>query len=187
MVVDALAAFLAADDDAPPLPDYGPPPLTEEYVAALRRESAAAPDDDRYVMQLPIAPAWYEDAACVDMDTETFHDADAEAVAAALAVCASCPVMTSCRDMAVADASLIGVWGGQTERERAEARRQGAQVRRRPRRDHARPLAGPVQPCGTTAAYQRHRRRGEPACEYCKDAKRAEIRARRARAATQAA
>ena len=28
----------------------------------------------------------------------------------------------------------------------------------------------PLQPCGTPAAYQRHKRRGEPACDACQKA-----------------
>lgn len=89
---------------------------------------AAADDDERHgALHLPIAPAWHDDAACVDMDTEAFHDSSPEALAAAKAVCADCPAIARCRDLAVADSSLVGVWGGQIEKERRTvARRQGA-------------------------------------------------------------
>lgn len=180
-------AFLAADDDTPPPPQYVPPPLTPEYVADLRRAVTASADDEHAVLQLPIAPAWYDHAACADMDPEAFHDGSAEAVVAAKAVCADCPAITACRDLAVADPTLLGVWGGLTERERTEARRQGGQLRQRPHRGHARHSSRPVQPCGTTAAYQRHRKRGEEACEGCKWALREARRASRKEAATEAA
>lgn len=178
--VDALAAFLEFDDDSPPAecaPDYAPPELTEEYVAALRQDMDAAADDDEPhgVLQLPIAPAWYEDAACADMDTEAFHDSSPDAVAAAKAVCADCPAIAQCRDLAVTDPQLFGVWGGQTEKERAVARRQGAPVKRRARREHARGRQG-LQPCGTPAGYRRHRRAGEDACDACKAAHREKSR-----------
>lgn len=43
-------------------------------------------------------------------------------------------------------------------------------------------MAQAVAPCGTVSAYKRHRRRGEPACEECKRAKRAYERDRASRA-----
>ena len=39
-------------------------------------------------------------------------------------------------------------------------------------------MARELKPCGTVAAYERHRRVGEPACEACKEAKRAAQRER---------
>ena len=47
-----------------------------------------------------------------------------------------------------------------------------------------------LEPCGTIAAYRRHRRKGQPACQRCKDANalaRAERKERKARAAADAA
>ncbi|GAA1714554.1 hypothetical protein [Brachybacterium phenoliresistens] len=41
-------------------------------------------------------------------------------------------------------------------------------------------MARELKPCGTTAAYKRHRRRDEEACDACKRAVRDEKRARRA-------
>ncbi|GAB3117979.1 hypothetical protein GCM10027160_29370 [Streptomyces calidiresistens] len=42
--------------------------------------------------------------------------------------------------------------------------------------------ARPLAPCGTTAAYSRHRRRGEEPCQPCRDAYNASQRARYRRA-----
>ena len=41
------------------------------------------------------------------------------------------------------------------------------------------PLVGPgeMQPCGTVAAYRRHRRRGEKPCDACREAENARSRA----------
>ena len=40
----------------------------------------------------------------------------------------------------------------------------------------------PTAPCGTVAAYKRHRRNGEEPCQPCKDANAAATKARRKRA-----
>jgi hypothetical protein len=37
----------------------------------------------------------------------------------------------------------------------------------------------PLQPCGTRSAYARHRRRGEPTCQPCRDANTADCRLRK--------
>jgi WhiB family transcriptional regulator, redox-sensing transcriptional regulator len=130
----------------------------------------------------PVAPEWYEDAACADMDTEAFFNETAKGVAEAKATCAGCPVLEACRAEAMADHSLAGVWGGWTEHERGEVRA-GREPVDRPRRSvaQARPERprGELQPCGTPAAYTRHRRRGEPACEACREANRRKVRERR--------
>lgn len=39
----------------------------------------------------------------------------------------------------------------------------------------------PIAKCGTTGGYSRHKRRGEPVCDECRDANTAAGRARRAR------
>lgn len=76
---------------------------------------------------------WMRDSVCLDEDPEIFFPPGPSAQAhidAALAVCRRCPVQAECLGVALADSSLLGVWGGTTERERVELRRSGA-VRRR--------------------------------------------------------
>lgn len=51
------------------------------------------------------------------------------------------------------------------ERERAKDR--PPRVRKRPSRAKPPEEKRPLQPCGTRAAYERHRRKGEPACDAC--------------------
>ena len=41
------------------------------------------------------------------------------------ALCAECPVRQECLEAALADESLVGLWGGTTELERREIRRRG--------------------------------------------------------------
>ncbi|WP_240037602.1 WhiB family transcriptional regulator [Glycomyces paridis] len=62
---------------------------------------------------LPAAPPWLDDAACLDVDTALFFSDAAAVQAVALAVCATCPVTEACWRMAVETGST-GVWGGTT-------------------------------------------------------------------------
>ncbi len=62
------------------------------------------------------------------MDSAAFFHPDAERgyarsarIAAAKAVCRSCPVLVQCRHHALTAEEPFGVWGGMDERERREA------------------------------------------------------------------
>jgi hypothetical protein len=63
------------------------------------------------------------------------------------------------------------------EQERQEIRRAAAY---RGLMNAARTGRIPLQPCGTTAAYQRHMRHDEDPCEACREANRRSLRERRA-------
>lgn len=91
-----------------------------EAIHLERSSAGARPDLDVSL------PDWYEQAACFGMDTETFFDSPGQGKrpTAALAVCLRCPVVDPCRDYALADASLYGVWGGTSETERTRLRRE---------------------------------------------------------------
>ena len=84
------------------------------------------------------------------------------AVEAAVAVCRECPVIAQCRE---AGANEIGIWGGE--------------LKRAPRYERT------TAPCGTAAAYARHLRRGEPACQPCRFAVTLARRVREERAASE--
>jgi WhiB family redox-sensing transcriptional regulator len=72
-------------------------------------------------------PVWYSRAACKGKPLDLFYPqavsaADVEvSSAAALAICARCPVREQCA--AAGKAERYGIWGGQTERQRQAARR----------------------------------------------------------------
>lgn len=68
---------------------------------------------------------WREAAACLDApEVDFFPDpADREAIAAARAVCAGCPVSDHCLTWAVATNQVDGIWGGHTPSERRTVRR----------------------------------------------------------------
>lgn len=71
---------------------------------------------------------WRHDAACRDLDTARFFPDTDEDVAAAKAVCATCPVREACLEFALVTRQGDGIWGGldETERRRLRRRRQEA-------------------------------------------------------------
>ncbi|KQY60739.1 hypothetical protein ASD11_09640 [Aeromicrobium sp. Root495] len=58
---------------------------------------------------MPSVPA--QEWACAGSDPELFFPADDTALAAAVAVCAACPLRSTCLSLATAR-SESGVWGG---------------------------------------------------------------------------
>jgi WhiB family redox-sensing transcriptional regulator len=74
---------------------------------------------------------WRQDAACRDLDTAVFFPDTEEEVAAALAVCAACPVREACLEFALVTRQDDGVWGGMTETERRRVRRRRQEAARR--------------------------------------------------------
>jgi WhiB family redox-sensing transcriptional regulator len=73
---------------------------------------------------------WRLDAACRDLDTAVFFPETAEQVAAAKAVCATCPVREACLNFALITRH-DGVWGGRDENERRRARRRRQEAARK--------------------------------------------------------
>jgi len=66
---------------------------------------------------------WATRAACRAQGVDMFPDAgDPEAMRAALAVCAECPVRVECLRHAVEHDELYGIWGGTTQRARQRIR-----------------------------------------------------------------
>jgi len=68
---------------------------------------------------------WQLDAACAGLDTALFYQADNERgssvrnrEAKAKAICARCPVISSCLKDALANHEPYGVWGGMSADER---------------------------------------------------------------------
>jgi WhiB family redox-sensing transcriptional regulator len=74
---------------------------------------------------------WREDAACRDLDTAIFFPETDDDVAAAKAVCATCPVRESCLEFALVTRQDDGVWGGLDENERRRVRRRRQEAARK--------------------------------------------------------
>jgi hypothetical protein len=115
-------------------------------------------------------PTWRDDAACLGMDPDLFFPPRGGATKGADAkqICGGCPVQAECLEYALKTRPVYGIWGGLSLRERDKIRRTT-----RPQRV--------LEPCGTTAAYKRHLRKGEAPCGPCQDAnRRAQWRNRKA-------
>lgn len=91
-------------------------------TAALAHAAAQPPRPG-----FPAPGDWPEQAACSGADPELFYHPYAEREPsrsrrdrAAKAVCSACPVRRACRDHARTRAEPYGVWGGESETERAE-------------------------------------------------------------------
>jgi len=85
---------------------------------------------------------WMHDAACRGLSPRLFHLERGESTIHAEDTCATCPVADQCLEMAIADSSLLGVWGGMSRRERQAERRRRGIVNSRGRRQ----VDGPVRP-----------------------------------------
>ena len=67
---------------------------------------------------------WQEHAACKDSPLDFIAaENDERNRAKALQVCGRCPVLMECREYALADASLVGIWGGADSQARRAMRR----------------------------------------------------------------
>ena len=121
-----------------------------------------------YIRATPHGPDrpddWREQAECKDdpiPDLWFVPPGDRHGIAAAKAICHRCPVAAECLAEALADPSIVGVWGGTSEAERAKLR-----------------VAMPRQPKdiqhGTPGGHRTHRVRGEESCGPCTAAARAQ-------------
>lgn len=82
-------------------------------------------------------PHWMRYAACRGVDPNMFfptptHQGPGGMPPAvfepAKRICAECPAIKACRNYALADSSLDGIWGGTTENERRRIRRRQARA-----------------------------------------------------------
>jgi WhiB family redox-sensing transcriptional regulator len=94
--------------------------------------------------RLPVAVAdvweWQLDGACREADPRLFFHPDGERGparrkrdAAAVAICATCPVIQQCREHGLSVREPYGVWGGLTEDDREEIYRAERIAQRRRR------------------------------------------------------
>ena len=115
----------------------------------------------------PTRPAdWREQAECKDdpiPDLWFVPPGDRHGIAAAKAICHRCPVAAECLAEAMADPSIVGVWGGTGEQQRARLHKE----RNTP--------TGPKEiKHGTPGGHRTHRARGEESCGPCTAAARAQ-------------
>ena len=107
---------------------------------------------------------WRDRAECKDdpiPDLWFVPPGDRHGIAAAKAICHRCPVAAECLAEAMANPSIVGVWGGTTENQRAKLRARAP-----------RPPKGIRH--GTPGGHRTHRARGEDSCGPCTAAARAQ-------------
>jgi WhiB family redox-sensing transcriptional regulator len=63
-------------------------------------------------------PSWRDRALCRGTNPALFYDPHPDAITAAKAVCATCPVRPACAETAHTGGEAFGVWGGQADHER---------------------------------------------------------------------
>ena len=80
-------------------------------------------DSDLAERYIPTPPMWHEHAACRDSDIDFTDEHNERVRAKAMQVCGRCGVMAPCRAVALADPSLVGVWGGTDSAARRAMRR----------------------------------------------------------------
>ena len=68
-------------------------------------------------------PEWHRQAACRGMGASGFVKSTGGAYGATRQECAGCAVRQECLDFALADESIVGLWGGTSDAERRELRR----------------------------------------------------------------
>jgi WhiB family redox-sensing transcriptional regulator len=74
---------------------------------------------------------WRSGAACRDVDTAVFFPETEAEIAAAKAVCDTCPVREACLEFALITRQDDGVWGGLDENERRRVRRRRQEAARK--------------------------------------------------------
>ena len=66
---------------------------------------------------------WYTQAACRGQGPDAFVQGGRAYYEDARELCRTCPVRHECLDYALADHTLMGLWGGSTDAERRAMRR----------------------------------------------------------------
>lgn len=112
--------------------------------------------------RLPAAGTnWKSYGLCREVDPDLFFPEPSFSAAAAKKVCLACDVRIECLEYAV-EHGEHGIWGGLSDNQRMALRRA-----RDPERFSRHTGGQRVAACGTDAAYQRHRRRGEDIDDAC--------------------
>lgn len=68
-------------------------------------------------------PAWMDEARCSETDPDAFFPEKGGKPTPAKKVCLACEVRTECLEYALDHDERFGVWGGKSERERREIKR----------------------------------------------------------------
>jgi WhiB family redox-sensing transcriptional regulator len=87
---------------------------------------------DTTVVDHDLLPDWRNDAACIEhAGRVNFFPARGESAHEAKAICAGCRAREECLEYALESKVAFGVWGGLSERERRQVRRERHRAARR--------------------------------------------------------
>ncbi len=81
------------------------------------------PDEPLTLEDFLRRPEWHQQALCRGEGAAMFVRGPKADYGRLRAICGACPVRDECLSFALADDSLIGLWGGTTDAERREMRR----------------------------------------------------------------
>lgn len=112
--------------------------------------------------------SWMREGSCLGCDPDLFFPERGSMtdLAAAKAICATCPVREQCLDYAIRNSEHTGVWGGRSDKERRRIARERRARGELPRASTS--SAGPLIHGAGTNAYQRCRALRGEACTACK-------------------
>jgi WhiB family redox-sensing transcriptional regulator len=124
----SITTMKFANDLAVTREQYVDPRPTVKPVNGERRNEAAATLDIFDFGEVFEPPAWQAEAACIGAPPGLFFSerGDNAKIAAAKKLCAQCPVREECLEFGLMEKH--GVWGGLSERQRREVRRERAVV-----------------------------------------------------------
>jgi WhiB family redox-sensing transcriptional regulator len=77
----------------------------------------------------PVPPedlSWQDKALCAQVDPDLFFPERGDSTLPAKRICARCEVRAECLDAALARGERWGIWGGLSEHQRRQLRRQAA-------------------------------------------------------------
>ncbi len=98
-----------------------PRAIVEDPQVTIEREQSYLFRDDGHELQ---EVSW-QGAACRNAEPDLFFPISAQDLITrtrALRYCEACPVRAECLRVALADATIVGIWGGTDEVERARMR-----------------------------------------------------------------
>jgi WhiB family redox-sensing transcriptional regulator len=75
------------------------------------------------VALMVVRQSWYERAACLEADADSFFPEKGGSSRPAKRVCSACIVRTECLAYALENDERFGIWGGMSERERRQLKR----------------------------------------------------------------
>lgn len=107
-----------------------------EFAAVKdRRTTYESPQEELFTFIESFRPEWHQRAACAGMvsspdDPDPFFPGRGESARPAREVCQQCPVKRECLEAGLSAGYFFGIWGGTTERERRDIKRQRRQRRR---------------------------------------------------------